>query len=316
MANVVVAQRMWQRRGSAALWASRNPVLEAGEIGVELGATNADPQKFKIGNGATPWNDLAYGGGEGGGGAGGPAPVVTLDNTTYTLAQLTPGAWHRCTASAGTEITVNAESVQSIENNAEFGIRASSTSAVTLVAASGVTIRPPVGGTLVVPPGGFVVLKRVAADSFDLVGVTSSAFLASDVAYSNSGSGLGATTVQAAIDEIAAGGGGGGGVAPVLTLGGTAYVVNGLTSGGWHVFTAGGLVTIDVLDGATAPLPPNAEFGIEARGAGGVELVAGTGVLLYAPKGGTLALEMGDFVVLKKMGSTDTFKVIGSTVEA
>ena len=67
MANVVVAQRMWQRRGSAALWASRNPVLEAGEIGVELGETSADPQKFKIGNGATPWNDLAYFSGGGGG---------------------------------------------------------------------------------------------------------------------------------------------------------------------------------------------------------------------------------------------------------
>ncbi|QIN95188.1 tail assembly protein [Stenotrophomonas phage vB_SmaS_DLP_3] len=58
---VVVAQRMWQRRDTAANWASINPVMAAGEIGVELGATEADPQKFKIGNGKSPWNTLKYG---------------------------------------------------------------------------------------------------------------------------------------------------------------------------------------------------------------------------------------------------------------
>ncbi|ATS92294.1 tail assembly protein [Stenotrophomonas phage vB_SmaS_DLP_5] len=61
---VVVAQRMWQRRDTAANWASVNPVMAAGEIGVELGATEADPQKFKIGNGKTPWNGLKYGSGD------------------------------------------------------------------------------------------------------------------------------------------------------------------------------------------------------------------------------------------------------------
>lgn len=46
------------RRGTAAQWASKNPILAAGEIGVELGALN--DQKFKIGNGTNHWLDLPY----------------------------------------------------------------------------------------------------------------------------------------------------------------------------------------------------------------------------------------------------------------
>lgn len=67
MTQIVVAQRMWQRRGTAAEWAFKNPILEAGEIGIELGDTPLDPQKVKVGNGVAPWLDLDYiAGGEGG----------------------------------------------------------------------------------------------------------------------------------------------------------------------------------------------------------------------------------------------------------
>ena len=59
MAQVVVAQRMWQRRDTAANWSAKNPILAAGEIGVQLGAT-PNETKFKIGDGATPWNSLPF----------------------------------------------------------------------------------------------------------------------------------------------------------------------------------------------------------------------------------------------------------------
>lgn len=59
MAQVVVAQRMWQRRDTAANWQSKNPVLAAGEIGVQLG-TGPDDTKFKIGDGVTPWNSVGF----------------------------------------------------------------------------------------------------------------------------------------------------------------------------------------------------------------------------------------------------------------
>lgn len=45
------------RRDTAANWTSANSVLHAGELGIET-----DTLKLKIGNGATAWNSLAYGG--------------------------------------------------------------------------------------------------------------------------------------------------------------------------------------------------------------------------------------------------------------
>lgn len=59
MAQVVVAQRMWQRRASAADWSSKNPVLQAGEIGVLL-ENDGTVGRFKIGDGSKAWNALPY----------------------------------------------------------------------------------------------------------------------------------------------------------------------------------------------------------------------------------------------------------------
>lgn len=53
------------RRGTAAEWSAANPILEESEIGyVTLdsspGADNTDAGKFKIGDGITYWNSLAF----------------------------------------------------------------------------------------------------------------------------------------------------------------------------------------------------------------------------------------------------------------
>lgn len=45
------------KHGLAANWTTKNPVLAAGEFGAET-----DTHKFKIGDGTTAWNDLAYAG--------------------------------------------------------------------------------------------------------------------------------------------------------------------------------------------------------------------------------------------------------------
>jgi hypothetical protein len=44
------------KRGTAANWTSANPVLAAGEAGVET-----DTRKIKYGDGTTAWNALGYG---------------------------------------------------------------------------------------------------------------------------------------------------------------------------------------------------------------------------------------------------------------
>lgn len=46
---------MQQKRGTSSRWTSTNPVLLAGELGVET-----DTNLMKIGNGTSAWNDLAY----------------------------------------------------------------------------------------------------------------------------------------------------------------------------------------------------------------------------------------------------------------
>lgn len=55
-----MAQLIQHRRGTAAEWTAANPVLAAGELGLEL-----DTGRFKFGNGSTTWTGLAYAGGGG-----------------------------------------------------------------------------------------------------------------------------------------------------------------------------------------------------------------------------------------------------------
>lgn len=61
------------RRGTAAQWTSANPVLAAGEFGLET-----DTKKFKVGDGALAWNSLGYGGLVGPGVAAGGATSTVL----------------------------------------------------------------------------------------------------------------------------------------------------------------------------------------------------------------------------------------------
>lgn len=49
-------ERIQLRRGTAAQWTDTDPILGAGEVGVEL----AIPNKFKIGDGSSLWSELEY----------------------------------------------------------------------------------------------------------------------------------------------------------------------------------------------------------------------------------------------------------------
>ena len=48
--------KIQQRRDTAENWETENPILEEGELGLVLGS---NPTLFKIGDGVTPWNELA-----------------------------------------------------------------------------------------------------------------------------------------------------------------------------------------------------------------------------------------------------------------
>lgn len=47
-----------QRHDISSRWSSVNPILKQGMIGVE-----DDTNRFKVGDGVTPWNELSYSGG-------------------------------------------------------------------------------------------------------------------------------------------------------------------------------------------------------------------------------------------------------------
>jgi hypothetical protein len=67
-----MAIQIQYRRGTETEWSSANPVLAIGEPGYET-----DTGKFKVGNGITNWNSLAYSTGD-----PGPAGNVAIGTTT------------------------------------------------------------------------------------------------------------------------------------------------------------------------------------------------------------------------------------------
>ena len=67
-----MAVKIQMRRDTAAAWTAANPVLAAGEMGLET-----DTTYYKIGNGSTAWTSLAYG-----------SIVGAISNNTITTAML------------------------------------------------------------------------------------------------------------------------------------------------------------------------------------------------------------------------------------
>ena len=78
-------ERVQLRRDSAAAWASNNPILASGEMGIELPVVNTDPVKIKVGNGIHNWNTLPY---QPTGSSGGT--WATLAANTFTGTQTAP----------------------------------------------------------------------------------------------------------------------------------------------------------------------------------------------------------------------------------
>jgi len=70
-----MAVTIQMRRDTAAAWTSANPTLAQGELGLET-----DTTYYKIGNGSTAWNSLAYGAYNG-----------TIPSNTVTSAMIVDG---------------------------------------------------------------------------------------------------------------------------------------------------------------------------------------------------------------------------------
>jgi uncharacterized membrane protein YgdD (TMEM256/DUF423 family) len=91
------------RRGTSSEWSSANPVLAAGEMGIE---TNTN--LFKVGNGSTAWNALAYGGLVGATGAAGVAGANGATGATGSFSGTTSSAIVTTNVTASTSKTTGA----------------------------------------------------------------------------------------------------------------------------------------------------------------------------------------------------------------
>lgn len=111
------------------------------------------------------WADL-------GGGSSAPAPVVPVAGASHDVAATEAGSYLRFTGSGTKTCTFRPEATHALPPNGEWHIRNAGPGNLTLASGSGVTLNAPYSGTLVVPPAGTVTVKRVAADVFDVLGVT------------------------------------------------------------------------------------------------------------------------------------------------
>ena len=82
MADKTLNTRIQLRNDLAATWNSKNPVLNKGEIGIEI-----DTRKMKVGDGTTVWNALSYMGAD----ANDILSVINENRDTCTQIELTQG---------------------------------------------------------------------------------------------------------------------------------------------------------------------------------------------------------------------------------
>lgn len=175
-----MAQQIQLRNDTAANWTSSNPTLAAGEMGVET-----DTDQFKIGDGATAWNSLGYGGIQGPtgptGATGDTGPTGPTGPTgadgTFSSAQTvqTKGSNYALQASdSGTliinsgAITITVDDVLSAGEQIDF--LQNNASQITFAAGSGVTLNSKDGNLKTAAQYSPASVKCISSGVYVLVG--------------------------------------------------------------------------------------------------------------------------------------------------
>lgn len=144
------------RRDTAANWTSTNPTLAIGEIGLET-----DTTKWKLGNGSTAWNSLAYAYAAGATGPTGPAGATG------------PTGAVGATGSVGATGATGAGGVEAI--NAQTGttytfVLSDRDDLVTASNASAQTYTIPLNSSVAFPTGSLINLIQIGAGQVTVVG--------------------------------------------------------------------------------------------------------------------------------------------------
>ncbi len=257
------------RAGTAAAWTAANPVLASGEIGYE-----ADTYKIKIGDGATAWGSRGYFSPAPGAHTHDAADITSGTFADARIAQSNVTQHQAALAIATSQLTGTIDASQ-IANNAVDNAKIRDSAALSVIGRSANSSGDPADiaagtdGHVLRRSGAALEFGTLASGAFadDTINIsrlqyvsgphvfgrsagtlgaasaltmatlrTMLAMPAADVSYSNTTSGLAATTVQAAIDEVDA-------------------AVDVLAGG------AGTITMLDLAGAATANLPSSASSG-------------------------------------------------------
>ena len=112
-----MTSRLQNRRDTASAWTSANPTLAAGEMGLET-----DTSKFKLGDGVTAWNSLAYAYTAGAAGAQGTTGAQGLTGSQGIQGTLGAQGQVGQQGITGTQGLTGPQGVQGLTGNAGGGI--------------------------------------------------------------------------------------------------------------------------------------------------------------------------------------------------
>lgn len=175
-----MTSRLQNRRDTAANWTSNNPTLAAGEIGLET-----DTAKYKMGDGTTAWNSLAYAytagaagptGPTGPIGATGPTGVVGASGATGPVGVTGPTGPIGVTGPTGVTGPSGATGAGGVEAvNAQVGttytfVLTDRDDLVTASNASAQTYTIPLNSSVAFPTGSLVNLIQIGAGQVTVQG--------------------------------------------------------------------------------------------------------------------------------------------------
>lgn len=150
-----MAVQIQLRNDTAANWTSANPTLAVGEIGIET-----DTDLFKLGDGATAWTSLGYGGVAGGFDS---AQAIETKSANYSLTSADAGKL--ILNSAAITITV-----EGIEVGKQVDFLQSGADTITFAAGAGVTLSSKGSALTTAAQGSPASIKCVATDTYWLIG--------------------------------------------------------------------------------------------------------------------------------------------------
>jgi hypothetical protein len=118
------------RRGTASEWTAANPTLAVAELAIET-----DTNLFKIGDGATAWSSLPYGGIQGiQGPAGDPTLLINQQTASYTAALTDSGKLVEILNSSATVFSIPTDAAVNFPIGTQINILRTGTGEVSIAA--------------------------------------------------------------------------------------------------------------------------------------------------------------------------------------